>query len=125
MNMKKNQKPLTTPYTVTVRQLIQELPDRWAVQYKEEIKRDKGEKARIYKKLKALDLNTVSPQTVADIIGNDSWTLLSCDQCNAVKIDSVVVVGEMPYYDTSTAHLCYDCCKAAFALISQVNEHDK
>lgn len=41
---------------------------------------------------------------------------MTCDQCNK-EVDTLVVVGQEPDYESRTASLCPDCVKAAFDVL--------
>src|SRR5690348_10271210 len=59
--------------------------------------------------LAALDPDTVDRAVVDEIIGNDSWTGLKCNECGDPDNDAVVQVGEEPDYESATAYLCLTC----------------
>lgn len=65
-------------------------------------------KKAISEKLDALDPETASVEDVANIIGNDSWTRLTCDQCGK-DTDAVLNVGQEPDIESHTASLCKEC----------------
>lgn len=66
--------------------------------------------------LRALDVETATPQDVAAIIGNDSWCCPQrCDECGDRKWQ-VVRLGEEPDYESATANICVDCLRKALAL---------
>lgn len=67
-------------------------------------------------RLKELDLQTATADDVAAIIGNTSWVRPnSCDECDKETWD-IVRLGEEPYYNSSTAHICLDCLQQAVKL---------
>jgi len=113
--------------TITQRQLIQNVANKWRDQY-EPFKSDSpifSERAGIktYKtkkqiadELDALDKETATAQDVAAIIGNESWTRLKCDECGN-EPEIVVQVGQEPDYESHTASLCVPCLKAAAGLV--------
>lgn len=61
---------------------------------------------------------TPKPEDVNTIIGNDSWTSLKCDECEA-ETDTVVIVGQPPDYESSTASICVGCINAAYHLTQE------
>lgn len=65
-------------------------------------------KKQIAEKLDALDAETATPEDVAAIIGNESWTRLTCDECGK-DTDAVLTVGQELYYESHTASLCRSC----------------
>jgi hypothetical protein len=68
-----------------------------------------ADKQEITKALKALNQPTASD--IESIIGNESWTKLSCDECSSY-VENAVHFGE---YESHT--ICYDCVKAAARMI--------
>ena len=56
------------------------------------------------------------PDEVNNIIGNDSWTYLKCDECGQ-DVDFVVECGQEPDYESSTARLCGECVRRAMAIV--------
>jgi hypothetical protein len=68
-----------------------------------------------FRKLKELDKETASADEVATIIGNKSWTQLSCDSCGDY-VDRIVEIGQEPDYESRTVDICYPCFSKAFAL---------
>jgi hypothetical protein len=75
------------------------------------------DKDRIWHALKALDKNKATPADVEQIIGNDSWTSLKCDECGN-ESEIVVRVGEEPDYESATASLCPACINKAASIIA-------
>lgn len=69
-------------------------------------------KKQIARKLDALDGETATPADVDSIIGNSSWTRLTCDECGK-EVDAVLTVGQEPDYESHTASLCRNCVKLA------------
>ena len=73
----------------------------------------------IYKRLAALDVETATAADVEEIIGNDSWTVIDCDECGE-RVPAVVRVGYDPDYESSmnsTALVCADCLRRALSMI--------
>ena len=79
---------------------------------------DYGKEA-IYEKLLKLDSNATA-EDVKDIIGNDSWTNLRCDECETDGLDVIIQVGQEPDYDSSTVNLCIDCSVKATSLLKGI-----
>lgn len=76
-----------------------------------------SDKQEIAATLEALDAETATAETVAEIIGNDSWVKpAKCHECGA-ETWSAVQVGEEPDYESNTARICLGCLKAAVALL--------
>ena len=101
-----------TPYIVTERELIKSVVSRWDKQYGS--KRWGDDKLLILERLRQLDLDTASADEINSIIGNSSWTTERCSQCGGYNLP-VVVVGEVPDYESSTATLCRQCFDKAAA----------
>jgi len=99
---------------LTKRGLIQDILGRWKEQYPTL----HGDKAKIYLKLLALDLDTATEQEVEAVIGNGSWTRMICDECSE-EVETLVVVGEEPGYESRTACICPDCLKKATKLAEE------
>lgn len=104
---------------VTTRQNIRTVPQRWAKQYANS--RYGADKAEILLKLRDLDLGTVAESEVTSIIGNSSWTRITCNACDA-EVSAAVVLGQEPDYESSTATICGDCLRKACGMIP---ENDK
>jgi len=56
-----------------------------------------------------------SPDDVNKVIGNNSWTNITCSGCKE-SVDSVVELGEVGY-DTEYVYTCKDCLTKALELI--------
>ena len=74
-----------------------------------------GESDKIYCGLVALPIGA-SPAQIAKVIGNTSWTDLTCDQCKK-SVTLLVTVGDERDYESSTADLCKKCITKAFKLM--------
>lgn len=70
----------------------------------------------IYSRLYELDLNTATAKQVNDIIGNESWTRIKCDECEENKTE-LIDVGQKEDYESRTACICFDCLKKANELV--------
>lgn len=102
---------------ITERTLIRGVADAWARQYPER----SGDEAEIKRKLISLDKETATSEEIKEIIGNDSWTSITCDECgNSVSL--VVQVGQEPDYESNTAALCADCLTAAYGRMIKRDE---
>ena len=66
----------------------------------------------ISEELDALDPETATADEVNIIIGNESWTRLSCDECGS-NVDVILTVGQEPDYESRTASLCKSCVQKA------------
>jgi len=69
---------------------------------------------QIAEQLDALDPETATDEEVNVIIGNDSWTRLTCDECDE-DVDAVLTVGEEPDHESHTASLCRTCVGRIFS----------
>lgn len=89
--------------------------ERWARVY------DSGrygeDKLLILENLKKLGKNP-TPDDVDNIIGNKTWTNLLCSECGEYK-EKIIIVGQEPNYESSTAYLCNDCVRKAYNLINK------
>jgi hypothetical protein len=101
---------------ITKSEVVKNIPKRWREQYPE----NDGDKFRIWKKLK-LEKN-LTAQKAEQIIGNNSWSDLRCNECDKSQLDMVVRVGAEPDYESATAWLCLDCVKKAFDLMKTQSE---
>ena len=97
---------------ITERDLIMGVAEAWSRQYTNA----SGDKAVIKKMLQALDKETATREDVKDIIGNYSWTQITCDECGQYST-LVVQVGQGPDYESNTATLCAECLTKAFKLL--------
>ncbi len=91
--------------------VIRAAPARWADQYKGP--HNTADKHAITQKLNAL-VWPFTKEQVDDIIGNPSWTEISCDECCLVQ-DSLVRIGEEPDYDARWMDVCNACLEKARA----------
>ena len=92
---------------ITERDLIRSVSSRWNEQYKHWPPGDR---------LAALDLEVVTADEVAGIIGNTSWTHIKCDECGDEDTGAVVQIGQEPDYESCTATICFACLEKALAL---------
>lgn len=111
----------------TQRDLIRSVAARWRQQYEPFTNDDKPlfsvrngyrepiREKPIAEKLDALDKETATAADVAAIIGNESWTRLTCDECGK-DTDAVLTVGQEPDYESHTASLCRSCVERAYSI---------
>lgn len=71
----------------------------------------------IIRKLAALDLKTCDAKAIDEIIGNDTWTALRCEECNE-DYDFLIRFGEDPDYDARWADVCRGCLMKAVEMIN-------
>lgn len=112
------------PYIITRQILASEAAERWRYQYSEGKFGWKStgmpvQPMDIHRSLVALG-PTPTPEQVNAVIGNSSWTRLTCNQC-AKEVDSVIVVGQEQHCESYTAHLCPECLEQARKLVETIN----
>ena len=95
---------------ITKQQLAEDAPIRWAAQYDITRRRIHGHEraswpADVYEAL--CTEPKLTPERVAEIIGNGSWTKLECEECQQ-DVERAVQIGE--------TLLCEDCVRRATAL---------
>jgi hypothetical protein len=112
------EKALQMPLVYTERQCIRNVANRWKERF--------PNKEETYNKLLGLDLETAMPEAIAEIIGNDSWTKITCNQCKR-DVKAVVTVGSYPirYYEKSTASICIDCIDISRKKLLEAIKMDK
>lgn len=87
-------------HLISSRNKILTVVKRWEAQYPD------GARAETLEKLRALDLTTATAAEVDAIIGNNSWTHVSCDHCNASTEWALQL--DNPWGSTPLV-LCRDC----------------
>lgn len=104
---------------ITVRDRVREVAAEWYKTYKDEIDgQHQGTtingrtKIQIYYELRDLLPDVASVDDVTAIIGNGSWTRLTCSECRR-DVEIVIEVGEEPDYESCTAWLCINCVRKA------------
>ena len=97
---------------ITIRDLIRSVARRWYGTYHPERTERWSllgiEPEKKYESLSAMDVETATAEDVADIVGNDSWTNLQCDECGE-SVTMVVQLGQEPDYESNTANVCIRC----------------
>ena len=102
---------------ITRRSRTMEVVDDWRRQYEDG--QYGQDKLTILLRLAALNLSTVDPDEVDDIIGNDNWTSPGdCTDCGAEDLAAVVQLGQEPDYESATANVCADCLRKALDLVT-------
>jgi len=81
------------------------------------------DKKAIALKLDKLDPETATPEDVAAVIGNESWTRLTCDECGQ-DVAAILTVGQELDYGSQTASICRKCAEKVTA-ISWENSKDE
>ena len=112
-------KPVNPPRLLTRRDLIKQVATRWRTQYFHLGTWGRccdGSSQVVYEKLMALNLKKVKREEIDKIIGNNSWTELTCEGCRR-DVDAAVEVGELPDYNSATVTLCAFCIASAAKLL--------
>lgn len=112
----------------TQRDLIRAVAKRWKDQYCRCGEWDKSpavsfvtgkqffkDKEKIGKQLSTIDLETATAEQVNEIIGNDAWTNLTCNECGQ-SVTALITVGQKPGWESATASLCRNCIAKAAAM---------
>ena len=101
---------------ITKQDLAKTAKDRWKAQYYEngEWYTYRGDKREItYNNLVALGGNP-SSDDVNKVIGNNSWTNITCSECKE-SVDAAVELGETGY-DTEYVYACKECLTKSLGL---------
>ena len=99
--------------TITVRDLIRDLPTRWYNNYAPFFNDNYylGEfrltKKEIYERMLKMHLGTVSVKEINDLIGNDSWTNITCTSCGTENLKTAVNIKKT--IDDHGIFLCPVC----------------
>ncbi len=92
---------------ITKRERIKGVLESWKKQYPLGKGRDE-----ITNELSKLNLNKVSAKKINDIIGNNSWTRLRCDECEKDKEIIIMFLEKWEEdYESNSCSLCFDCLK--------------
>lgn len=96
---------------ITQKDLIKNVYIEWAEQYDLRSKDTPESFKKIGKKLKELDLNKASAEEVNKIIGNNTWTTVSCDECSR-NVDHAI------YFDKADMIICVECLSEAITKLA-------
>jgi hypothetical protein len=102
---------------VTKRARILNVVERWKYQYQYRLDaplRDGRTPAEIEAQLRMLDLTSASEDDVAQVIGNNVWTRLECDECGAS-------VERLLCFDASSLDVCDTCLRRAVQLLNTLD----
>jgi hypothetical protein len=102
---------------ITERELIKTVPQRWKSRYSSG--KYGQDKIVIMEQLDNLNIDTVSSEEISKIIGNNSWTLLKCNECNK-SVKTVIQLGDEPDYESHTVFICLECIKNLNKLIKTI-----
>ncbi len=98
----------------TIRTRVRGVARAWHQQYGATPAPDKAE---IGRRLDALEANATAKE-VEDIIGNDTWTTLDCDECKR-KVAAVVEIGDPSRDSYERRDVCKKCLRTALRLMSR------
>ena len=99
----------------TTESVTKEVPKRWRQQYPE----NSGDKYVIWKNLRAE--KNLTAKKCEKIIGNSSWTRISCDQCKK-EVSWAIQLGDEPDYESRTVLICKECLGEAIKTIKESEE---
>lgn len=106
---------------ITIEEIARDVPARWRETYSRPYPTGLAftdeRKERIADRLD--ELADLTPDAIAEAIGNRSWTNISCDECEADGLASAVQVGPDDPYRNCTATLCPGCAAAALAMFPE------
>jgi hypothetical protein len=94
--------------SVLLSQVCSNVPKRWDDQYKGY----SADKQEIGARLSALKPDELTPDRINSIIGNNSWTRNTCDECSK-DFDVLFRFGQEPDYDERWWDLCANCLQEA------------
>jgi hypothetical protein len=97
---------------ITERARIKSVLERWNKCYPTEKYAPGNDKHRIRLALGTLDLKTVDQDAITAIIGNSSWTNITCDNCGK-SVDKAARLGDEPGNDMPSALVCITCLRKA------------
>lgn len=99
---------------ITERDLIRTVAEAWDAQHSINIKgvdsHATEEQLAISKRLHAMNLNKVKASTVDKVIGNGSWTKVTCEVCGK-RVPAIVVIYE------AAIEICESCLNLAKRVI--------
>ncbi len=96
---------------ITTRDLIKNVATRWYNQYFGAEFR--GSRKDVFDRLNNLDTDTCSARDVDNIIGNDDWTELKCENCNKI-FGAVIEIDTDNTGEDGAAKFCFNCIKEAY-----------
>jgi len=98
----------------TKKQILKNLPKHWRQSYPKGRDLASGKNSdKIY--IALVNEKELTEERANEIIGNDSWTRNSCDECGE-DVEVTVMVGEEPDYESRTASICINCLNKAVEL---------
>lgn len=104
---------------ITKRQKIKGVLDAWKKQYSKYPSNEMIKQHAITKELEELNFNNVSAKKINEIIGNNSWTELRCEECMEDKNKVVRFLERYEdEYEVNSCDLCLDCLKSGIKLFA-------
>lgn len=103
---------------ITRQETANNVTARWKKQYKNPMYAS-SDKSDILTKLQALE-DTPDPDQIDVIIGNKSWTRVTCHECDT-EISPVIELGQEPNYDSYTACICLSCLTKAIKILNDIS----
>jgi len=104
---------------ITERDIIKNVKKEWRRQYPANSYTTKQQK-QVYEKLKRLDLNKATAKQIDKIIGNTSWTTITCDECGY----NTKLAVEFTFFESSCV-LCLDCLSNVWTELAKMLENKK
>lgn len=96
---------------ITTRDRIKDVAKRWKAQYHSKggwVVPIFGNREEVYLDLKKLNIDTCKKEDVDNIIGNTSWTDLTCNECNRHRNSLVILEKSESYFE-----ICPSCLTKA------------
>lgn len=100
---------------ITQRDVIRTVPNGFEAQYGH----DRRRWGKVIDALNALDVETCSASDITAIIGNDGWTSLYCEECDA-RAEALVRIGDEPDYQACWIDLCPACVAVAAVKATEI-----
>ena len=101
---------------ITAREQIRTVAERWKKQYGLAHNAARKWHVDILHSIESLDVETATKEDVADVLGNTSWIISECDECNG-KFDELVEFSDVYGGEYTQALICANCLRKALALI--------
>ncbi len=89
---------------ITQRDMIKEVYQRWIKQYPTDSIHVSDNHKKIGILLSDLDLEKTNAKVIEKIIGNDSWTHITCSECGNY-VENCIMLGDSEFL------LCIDCAR--------------
>ena len=99
-------------YKLTKQELANKAADSWKNQYCPTGVWNQGINVAVFQELKALG-DTPTPEQVDSVIGNRSWTMLKCYECDT-EVNAVIILGNAEY--EKETYICKGCLNKAVKL---------